>query len=433
MEIYCLKNGNGEFLRPSLQATVLAKYSRSPESAKTVVSKLTDEEADKFHSKWTISYGHSSVAELATLPICFEGVSMVASKFIEKYQRAGYSEKSTRYQKFSRTSFVNPVADSNKTISNFVHRFYDAYEEMMPLAMKRAAELMGESNLELPKVKARAYDSLRYLLPAGTGTNLAAVMNIRDIRYLVAEARGHSNPEIQKIGEEVLKAASDVCPALLLGIEPDSFEPNIRGLSPISPHSVSRSGVKVTNFNPNGVNVVRDFVKNSYWMSYEDFDDLMNRRGNRRVPSVFKLVDISMEMIMDYGAYRDMQRHRRCEQYTEYLTPNYGYSIPDDFIGTELEEKYKNTMDQVLSYEDESVVNNFDIHQYVIPMGYKLRTMFKMDLAELYYIVELRTKPQGHISYRRIAYQMYEEANKIYPELMKWCRPVKPDSIGDHV
>jgi len=50
----------------------------------------------------------------------------------------------------------------------------------------------------------------------------------------------------------------------------------------------------------------------------------------------------------------------------------------------------------------------------------------------LYYIIELRTQPQGHISYRKIAYQMYELAKDRWPLLMQWCRAVKPDTIGDH-
>ena len=55
-----------------------------------------------------------------------------------------------------------------------------------------------------------------------------------------------------------------------------------------------------------------------------------------------------------------------------------------------------------------------------------------MDLEELYYIVELRTKPQGHISYRRVAYDMFELAKDRHQQLMQWCRAVKPDTIGVH-
>jgi thymidylate synthase ThyX len=89
-------------------------------------------------------------------------------------------------------------------------------------------------------------------------------------------------------------------------------------------------------------------------------------------------------------------------------------------------------MDMATLYDDSSAVDP-EYYQYVVPMGYLHRSIFSMDLRELYYIVELRTKPQGHISYRRIAYQMFEEANRVYPELMKWCKAVSPTSIGEHL
>ncbi|MCX6822344.1 MAG: FAD-dependent thymidylate synthase, partial [Candidatus Aenigmarchaeota archaeon] len=316
MDIYCIKTEDGLLLHPSIQATVLAKYSRSPDSARNTYLGLSEEEADKFHSKWTISYGHSSVAELAVIPLCFEGISMIASKFIEKYQRAGYSEKSTRYQKFSRDSFINPTG--NTTLSNFINRYYDAYEELYPLALENASKIMGGASKDLSKVKARAFDSIRYLLPAGTGTNLAAVMNLRDIRYLISEAKGHSNPEIRKIGESVQKAASDICPSLIGEVLEDNWEPKLVYLKS---SKNTGSGVRLLNHNPDNNLQFRKFLWDNYSISYDQLDELMKTRGNRRVPQAFRMIDVVLEITMDYGAYRDLQRHRRCEQFSEILTP----------------------------------------------------------------------------------------------------------------
>ena len=134
---------------------------------------------------------------------------------------------------------------------------------------------------------------------------------------------------------------------------------------------------------------------------------------------------------MDYGSYRDLQRHRRCDQYTEPLTPFLGYDIPDDVRGSKLEMAYRRTMDSVHSY-DGSATSDPEYYQYMIPMGYNHRSIFSMDLRELYYIVELRTKLQGHISYRRIAYSMYQKACQVYPDLMIWCNAIKPDLVGEH-
>jgi thymidylate synthase ThyX len=445
--VFCLKDKDGNLLSPSVQATVLAKYSRSPLSAAEIVNTLTEEEADKFQDKWLIGWGHSSVAELATVPICFEGVSIVASKFIESYQRPGYSEKSTRYQKFSADSFITPPG-APATMKAFVRRLYEAYDRIYPSVVRHCAELMGKDPndpkvLEDKTVKARAFDNVRYLLPAGTGTNLGVVGFGRDFRYFVRDALGHSNPEIRMLGDMVRDAVGDICPPFVKGIEPDSFELPIRSLGSLPKEfNISDPSWCVTIYRPHllpdwstpGITqkAFETVVSERYGMSWSAFCKHMESRGNRSVPKIFRSARIQFDVIMDYGAFRDLQRHRRCEQYPEPLTMNYGYVVPNDIIGTEMESEYRTAMESVQSYEDESVVHDRDLSQYVIPLGYLHRTIFDMDLEELYYVVELRTRPQGHISYRRVAYKMYELASTMYPQLMKWCRAEKPDSVGVH-
>ena len=60
--------------------------------------------------------------------------------------------------------------------------------------------------------------------------------------------------------------------------------------------------------------------------------------------------------------------------------------------------------------------------QYAIPLAYRKRTLFKMDFAEAVYIAELRTTPAGHVSYRNVAYAMYEAVARRYPSLAQYFR-----------
>lgn len=442
--VFCLTDQNGKLLDPAVQATVLAKYSRSPLSAREIVSTLTAEEADKFQDKFFIAYGHSSIAELATVPICFEGVSIVASKFLESFQRPGYSEKSTRYQVFSGDSFVLPPG-CPATMQAFAKRFYDAYDRLMPRVVRRCAELMGKDPndpkvLEDRTVKARAFDNVRYLLPAGTGTNLAWVGNARDARYLVSAALGHQNPEIRALGEQARSAISELCPVFMNNAEPDSYEPAIRNLGSLPdcfsfekpnwyvevhrPHLLPPTDLVQASFEAT--------VADMYGMSWSVFKAHMDSRPARGVPRAFRKFRMAFDIMMDYGAYRDLQRHRRCEIYPEPLTPNYGYLVPDDIVGTPMEEEYREAMESVDSYKDELVVHDPELMQYMVPLGYLHRSLFDMDFAEVYYITELRTAVQGHISYRRVAYEMYCKACKYAPGLFPWCRAVQPDKIGVH-
>lgn len=444
-DVFCLVGPDGRPLPPAVQATVLAKYSRSPLRARELLAELTEEEADKFQDKWVVGYGHNSVAELAGVPVCMEGISIVASKVVESLPRGGYSEKSTRYQKFSRDSFVTPPG-APATMKEFAGRYYDAYDRLYGRCVRRCAELMGKdpndpASLEDRTVKARAFDNLRYLLPAGTGTNVACVLNMLDIRKLITMTRGSRNPEIRDIGNRVHDAVHEVAPTLVKHTDPDTFEPQIRSLGNLS-----------SKFNLNGPSWYVDLhrphllpdpvltqkafeatVAERHGMSWSAFCKYMEARGqHQEVPKVFSTVRVSFDVMMDYGAYRDLQRHRRCDQYPEYLTPNYGYLVPDDIAGSDMEPEYRKAMESVQDYDDERVVHDSDLMQYMVPLGYLHRCVFDMDLRELYYIVELRTKPQGHISYRRVAYEMFSIGRQRLPDMMKWCRAVSPDSIGVH-
>lgn len=440
-EVFCLTDPEGRLLPPAVQATVLAKYSRSPMSARELLRQLTAEEADKFQEKWVVGFGHNSVAELAEIPVCFEGVSIVASKVIESWQRGGYSEKSTRYQAFSKDSFVTPPGAPD-TMKAFAARLYEAYERLLPKTVRLVAEKVGDDP-ENPKrtTHARAFDNVRYLLPAGTGTNVAAVLCLRDVRDMVSVLRGHPNPEFSKLGDMLHDAAYEVAPALLKHTDPDSFRLSVKWLGEVDPgfdFESPRPYVRVhrPHLMPEPQLEQAAFealVADRHGMDWETFSKYMESRpAYAEVPDIFKTVRISFEVMMDYGAFRDLQRHRRCEQYVEPLRTDYGYVVPDDIAGTDLEPEYRAAMESISSYEDEKVVHDADLMQYMIPLGYLHRSVFQMDLKELYYVVELRTKPQGHISYRRIAHGMYELASDRLPGLMRWCRATRPDGIGLH-
>lgn len=430
---------SGLLLPPSIQAQALAKYSRSPASARDVVRALTAEGANRFHDKNTIGYGHSSVAELATIPICFEGVSIVASKFLEGYQRAGYSEKSTRYQSFSVDSFVEPYAPATAPgqIRDVVRPLYAAYDAILPRLAERLAGIM-----DLPaddrRVRARAFDSVRYLLPAGTGTSLGGVYNLRDVRYLIQDALGHPNPEIRAIGQATYTAVAEHCPALVREPQADTFEPRVRSLGPVSAqYNPQDPSWYVAWWQGGTFSELEDrfiaLVHSLHGMTWPEFAARMETRGARGVPKVFRTIRVAYDVLMDYGAYRDLQRHRRCEQYSELLTGEYGYLVPDDIEGTELEDEYRAAIDPIV--DDGSVWRgDYGDHaaQYVLPLACLHRTAFVMDLAEVYYIGELRTQPQCHISYRRVAWRMVEMARQAYPRLMAWCRAIEPKAIGVH-
>ena len=90
-DVFPLTDEEGNLYPPIRQAATLAKYSRSPESARVLVQQTPELKAEAFQKRVIVTWGHSSVAELATIPVCFEGVSIVASKVLEAWPRPGCS------------------------------------------------------------------------------------------------------------------------------------------------------------------------------------------------------------------------------------------------------------------------------------------------------------------------------------------------------
>ncbi len=132
------------------------------------------------------------------------------------------------------------------------------------------------------------------------------------------------------------------------------------------------------------------------------------------------------DILMDIGGFRDMHRHRRCIQVEQEFTNLHGWDTPEELAAAGLKARYGETMllasdrhDQFSGSHDPNAEQNA---QYVLPLGYKKRTLFKMDFAEVLYISELRTTPAGHRSYREVAYAMYEAVARKHPSLAKYFR-----------
>jgi Thymidylate synthase complementing protein len=132
------------------------------------------------------------------------------------------------------------------------------------------------------------------------------------------------------------------------------------------------------------------------------------------------------DILMDIGGFRDMHRHRRCIQIGQGFTTRHGYDTPPELEAAGAKPSYDAIMQGTVAAigqlargaSPESEENS----QYAIPLACKKRTLFKMDFAEVVYISELRTGSAGHISYRNVAYAMYQAAAKRYPALAKYLR-----------
>ena len=132
------------------------------------------------------------------------------------------------------------------------------------------------------------------------------------------------------------------------------------------------------------------------------------------------------DILMDIGGFRDMHRHRRCIQIMQDFTTAHGFDTPPEVDAAGVRSTYESAMKHAhAAYEKLTMTGQESVHenaQYVIPLAFRKRTLFKMDFAEAVYISELRTTPAGHVSYRNVAYAMYEAVAAKYPGLARYFR-----------
>lgn len=132
------------------------------------------------------------------------------------------------------------------------------------------------------------------------------------------------------------------------------------------------------------------------------------------------------DILMDIGGFRDMHRHRRCIQVGQGFTTAHSYDIPEELEAAGARNDYEATMQRAAEVVNElssrGGTEAAENSQYVIPLAYRKRTLFKMDFAEAVYISELRTSPAGHVSYRNVAYAMYEAVARKYQSLACYFR-----------
>lgn len=135
---------------------------------------------------------------------------------------------------------------------------------------------------------------------------------------------------------------------------------------------------------------------------------------------------LRFDILMDIGGFRDMHRHRRCVQVIQGYTTAHGYDLPEGVAEAGLQPQYEAAVKAAHTayarLAESSAPEAVESAQYLLPLGTRMRALFKMDFAEALYISELRSQPQGHFSYRRVAWEMYEAVKKQHPALAEYFR-----------
>jgi len=444
-------------LNPEVIAVAFAKTSRSPESFKDIAKELTDESSAKFHEKWVVGYGHASVAEHAMLSIAIENVSILASKVIEDNRLASYTEKSTRYQIFDKGRYYKPASVLASKYSeqycdtlDYIFETYEVVVHKLIEFIKKRDPQEQDQQIKYweASCKAKACDIARYLLPTATYTNLGMTINARGLEYALVKFLSHPIEEVRAIGREMKDVALNVTPTLIKFADEREYmkqysemirKESHRVMDTLSPEQV-KSAVELVWYDPLGIekyitallyrggeysyHQIFQKVLRMSWQEKEMIVDasFKNRGPFDSAPRECEVVEYMHDILMDYGAFRDIQRHRMSTQINQDVTVVHGYDMPHEIIEANLEREFETAMARAAELYT-ALVSDFPYEaQYVVPLAYRKRTLVSWNLRELHHVIALRSTPKGHPSYRRIAQELYSTIQQVHPLLAKYIR-----------
>ena len=432
--------------------------------------------AQRFYNNILDGYGDDSVGELGGAHLALENISMLAAKVIEDSRIGGSPlEKSTRYVYFDQKHHGEYLFYKEQVIMTSAYRHYyldtcnalfDTYSKLIrPLTEIMEKKIpIGENEPVGPyraSIRCKVLDCLRGLLPASTLTNMGIYGNGRFFEGLIQKLHCHNFSELQNLGKKVHQELSKEIPSFVTRSEPshkhqkgfsvfkEQMDSDLKNLS--KKHSVllqkmRTPGVKLTSYDPDSLYQVAAALlfdhSNASLLELQEYcrklpkeeleailDGACLSRENRRhkSPRALEHAIFTFDILADFGVYRDLQRHRMLTQERQFLTCDFGYYIPQELVGTPLEEEYVSAVENAKKAYDIIARELPEEAQYVVPMAYNIHWYFHVNLRSLQWLCELRSAPQGHAGYRHIAQELARQVSEVIPEFKRFFKFVNFD------
>jgi thymidylate synthase ThyX len=452
-----------------VKGALFARYSRSRKSLRRL---LLDEfrgdvaapaeprppgqsRSNSLYNRVFAEYGDDSIAQLGGVHVACEGVSNIATKLIERGRLMSYLEQSTRYIAYTDrpgghwryhtpAEFVGPL---RQRYQRDIDAWFEAYCALIPQVEGFLRDNMfREGPLDqgpafARAVRAKTLDVLRGLLPASTRSNLGIFGSGQAYESLIMRLRASGNAEAAGFADQLLAELEMVAPAFVARVDrPD------RGLVWTEYLSQTRAGAKavadaalagqvpeaapsvsLVDFDPDGeikvvaaalyahsnlpdsqlLRIAADMTPSERAQILKAY--LGNRSNRRHRPGrAFERTGYRFDVLADYGAFRDLQRHRMLTLDWQPLTVGHGYCTPEMAGPAGITAEWDAAMEQGADlFEAIRSEHPVDLAGYGVPMAYKIRYFMDMNAREAMHVIELRSAPQGHDAYRRIAVQMH--------------------------
>lgn len=367
------------------EAMLQALHSRSTGGIISHLKVLEEKGAENFMEKFYVGYGHKSIGDCGSVTVFVEGISMLAAKAIQDWRLYSGQEASTRYVDFSEQKFLNPsnTKEGQEILENWRKFYLDVQEPVREHLRKQFPKKDDEDQKIYDKaIIARSFDITRSFLPAGATTNVAWRMNFRQFADELMLLRHHPLQEVRDIAEKTEEALKEMYP--------NSFGHERFAHTEEYNKKWMQEKYYYQNDNAEDFSLLYDKVDRKMLAQYEDI--LKTRPMKTELPTaIAECGVVAYEFLLDFGSFRDLQRHRAIVQRMPILTRIHGFNkwylnaLPED-LKQKTEEFIKLQESRIeklgLKKEDE---------QYYIAMGYLVPCRFSGDLKALVYLAELRS------------------------------------------
>src|SRR5262245_578407 len=462
-----------------VKGALFARYSRSPKSLRrlfldeflTDVGRAANREgvegeaassptftnttrAEELYGRMFFEYGDDSVAQLGGAHLACEGASNILTKVLEWGRLAAYLEQSTRYVPYDdlvdgRYRYHVPRELEGELRARYVatlDTMFGTYRELLPVLRQFFADRFPRDAQTSDvayrmSIRAKALDTLRGLLPAGTTSNVGIYATGQAYENLLLRMRAHPLQEVRDYGALMLAELRKVIPAFLRRVDlPERgmawsgyLEDTRRATSRVAATllagepAVARDEVMLTDFDPDGeakvvaaalyaVSDVPDdrLLEIAQKMTEAErravLEAYVGRRSNRRhrPGRAFERTSYRFDVLADYGAFRDLQRHRLLTLEWQRLSPRHGSVMPEAIADARVADRWHRALDASVALHDAIAAAGLtEAAPYAVAMAFRIRFYMEMNAREAMHLIELRSAPQGHPAYRRISQTMH--------------------------
>ena len=417
--------------------------------------------AEELYQRIFLEFGDDSVAQLGGVHLACEQASNVLTKVLEWGRLMSYLEQSTRYIPFDARFetghyryWRDPEVLDSELGARYVgemDRMFDTYAELLPLLQAHLARAFPNDGTVgdfayRQAVRARALDGLRGLLPAAALSNVGLYGSGQSYEQLLLRMCGHPLPEVRRYAELIHEELRKVIPSFLARLDRpdrggewsrylaerrDEMDALVARLFPAdrAEGDAVSAGASVTlaDYDPEGEKKVlvamcyphatlpeAELAARVDRLGHAERAAILRayigeRKNRRHRPGrALERTGYRFDIVSDYGAFRDLQRHRMLTIEWQSLGTDLGYEVPEVVVEAGLGPAFAESLERARDLH-EALLASFPLQAvYAVALAFRIRYSLQLNAREAMHLIELRSGPQGHPVYRRIAQQMHQ-------------------------